>query len=123
MRQRETRQKRAIGQAMASLRFLFDAETLHREVLKSDRGIGIATVYRLLKSLADEGKIHAYLCNRQTIYSTSKVSHCHFTCENCKEIRHIKLKKIDFLRGEIKGGICHFQIDVTGVCEKCKAVS
>ncbi|MBI2145035.1 transcriptional repressor [Candidatus Woesearchaeota archaeon] len=117
---RVTRQKRHIEQTIANFRFLFDAETLHSEVSKSDKRTGIATIYRFLKNMVAEGKLHAYQCNRQTIYSASTVSHCHFTCENCKEVRHIQLKKLDFLQSEIKGGICHFQIDVTGICEKCK---
>ncbi len=123
MASRETRQKQEISNAISGFKALFDAEKLHREISKKDGRIGMATVYRFLKKLVKEGKIHAYTCDRKTMYSNSTVSHCHFTCENCKEVRHIKLKKLDFLKDEIEGGICHFQIDVTGVCDRCKATS
>ncbi len=120
MRLRNTTQRNALEQAFADSRFLFSAETLHKEVSRQHKKIGIATVYRFLNSLAAERKVHVYSCNRQTLYSSSNTSHCHFTCENCKAVRHIPLKKLDFLQEEIKGNICHFQIDVTGVCGKCK---
>lgn len=98
----------------------FDAETLYQQVSKKDKTVGIATVYRLLKALADTGKIHSYSCNRRTIYSTSKKSHCHFICETCQNTTHIYLKKLDFLQKEVRGDICHLQIDIAGRCEKCQ---
>ena len=80
----------------------------------------MATVYRFLKKLSKEGKIHKYLCNRKTIYSSNIKSHCHFICETCGDVKHINLKKLDFLNKEVKGNICHFQIDISGICEQCK---
>ena len=41
-------------------------------------------------------------------------------CEGCKKIKHINLGQIDFIQKKIKGSICHFQIDVTGLCENCQ---
>jgi hypothetical protein len=37
----------------------------------------------------------------------------------CKTTKHIELKNIDFVENEISGEVCHFQLDVTGICEKC----
>tara|TARA_Y100000310_G_scaffold249360_1_gene255413 strand:- start:234 stop:602 length:369 start_codon:yes stop_codon:yes gene_type:complete len=117
---RKTNQKRMIEKEIDNLSSFFDVEKLYRQVSKKNKRIGIATVYRFLKKLTEEGKIHSYSCNRKIIYSSNIKSHCHFICENCGNIKHINLKKLDFMQKEVKGNICHFQIDITGVCEKCQ---
>jgi Fur family ferric uptake transcriptional regulator len=117
---RNTIQKNLIEKEMSFFKSFFDAEELYVRVSKKNSKIGIATVYRFLKKLSKEGKIHTYLCNRKTIYSSNITSHCHFTCENCGNVKHINLKKLDFLNKEVKGSICHFQIDISGICEQCK---
>ncbi len=120
MTTRKTSQKKLMGEEIKNLHSFFDAEKLYKQVSKRDKDIGIATVYRFLKRLTEEGRIHSYNCNRKTIYSSNIRSHCHFICENCGNIKHINLKKLDFIQKEVKGDICHFQIDITGVCEKCQ---
>ena len=117
---RKTNQKRMIEKEINNLNSFFDAEELYKQVSKKNKKIGIATVYRFLKKLTEEGKIHSYSCNRKIIYSSNVKSHCHFICETCGNIKHINLKKLDFIQKEVKGDICHFQIDITGVCEKCQ---
>ncbi len=117
---RKTNQKKLIEEEINYLSSFFDAEKLYKKVSKKDKNIGIATVYRFLKNLLKEGKIHSYVCNRKTIYSSNIKSHCHFICEDCGNIKHIDLKKLDFLQKEVKGDICHFQLDITGKCEKCQ---
>ena|SRR3989338_5370771 len=120
MRVRKTRQKQLIEDELNRFLTFFNAEELFNQVAKTNKNIGIATIYRYLNNLASEGKIHSYTCNRRTIYSMNEKSHCHFICEKCGKIAHIQIKKLDFLQKEIKGSICHFQIDITGLCEKCK---
>ena len=117
---RKTDQKNFIEEEIKNLRSFFDAEELYKKVSKKNKKIGIATVYRFLKKLTEEGKIHSYSCDRKIIYSSNVKNHCHFICENCGNIKHINLKRLDFIQNEIKEDICHFQIDVTGICEKCK---
>ena len=118
MLSRNTAQKRIIEEEVNNFSSFFDAEQLYAKVLTKRRNIGIASVYRFLKKFVDEGKIHSYLCNRKTIYSVNIKNHCHFTCEKCRESRHVNIKKLDFLKNEIKEEICHFQIDITGLCDK-----
>ena len=116
---RNTKQKNLIQEEISSFNSFFNAEDLYNKVVKKNKNIGIATIYRFLNNLAVKGEIHSFICDRKTIYSNSKKNHCHFTCERCGEIKHIDIKKLDFLKKQVKGDVCHFQIDVTGVCEKC----
>ncbi|PIN87964.1 hypothetical protein COV12_01055 [Candidatus Woesearchaeota archaeon CG10_big_fil_rev_8_21_14_0_10_32_24] len=113
---RLTKQKHALNQALGKMDNFFNAEDLHAEVSK----IGIATIYRYLTLAVKRGELHGYQCNNKAIYSTSKKNHSHFICEKCGSVKHIDVKKLDFLQEQMKGKICHVQIDVRGICEKCK---
>ena len=114
---RITRQKQRLYQATQEFTAFFNAEELHRKVARHIPGL--ATIYRFLNSLENSGEIHAFLCNHRKIYSLSKKNHAHFTCEVCGAISHVALKNVDFLKENIPGKACHFQIDITGICEKC----
>ena len=117
---RKTNQKEIIEKEINNIHYFFDVKRLYKQISKKDKNIGIATIYRFLKRLTEKRDIHSYNCDRKIIYSSNARSHCHFICEKCGDITHIHLKKLDFIQKEIKGDICHFQIDVTGVCEKCQ---
>jgi Fur family ferric uptake transcriptional regulator len=100
----------------------FTAEDIYKLVKKKDSQIGIATVYRFLNGLKKENKLYSYICDRKTLYSKEKKSHCHFTCEKTGKIIHFDIDNIDFLKKvkeKIPGSITSFQLEVRGVCEKC----
>ncbi len=117
---RDTRQKKIIEGEMLKNKFFFTAEALYDNVLKIDKSIGIATVYRFLKELRKNRQIHAYVCNRKSLYSLKNMNHCHFTCESCGKVEHIRVENIDFIKKFIEGDICHFQVEVSGLCSACK---
>ena len=116
---RKTKQKELMNSEILTFTSFFTADELHGKVKEKDNNIGIATVYRFLKNLRRKKELHSYICNRKMIYSREKNNHCHFICQKCNEITHFSVDKIDFLKTKIKGDICHFQIDVHGVCERC----
>lgn len=116
---RLTKQKHFLHQELKTCTEFFDAEVLHARVVHRNRKIGRATVYRFLKQLEKQGEIHAYMCEKRKIYSISKKNHCHFLCEQCGRTQHLSLKKLDFLQKEVAGKMCHFQLDVAGICAEC----
>ena len=118
--ERETRQKKMIESEIEKTRVFFTAEELHERLQKKDSKLGIATVYRFLKALKKERKLHTYLCERKYLYSKEKLSHTHFICEKCGITTHLPMNKVDFLRDLHLGDICHFQLEVSGVCKQCK---
>ncbi|MEK6910965.1 MAG: transcriptional repressor [Nanoarchaeota archaeon] len=117
---RNTIQKQIIRKEIENQPSFFTGEDLFKKIKIKNPEIGIATIYRFLKELRNKREIHHYLCNRKTLYSLSKKNHCHFICEKCGKTEHIDIDKIDFLKNNISGEICHFQIDITGICDKCK---
>lgn len=117
---RNTKQKEILFNEIEKFNSFFTAEELLGKANKKDTKIGIATIYRFLKNLSKKRKIHQYNCNRKTIYSIDKKSHCHFICEKCGKSSHIEINSLDFIKNKIKGSICHFQIDINGICKNCK---
>lgn len=115
---RLTKQNKELEYAINAVRDPFTSDELHSKV--KDKNIGVATIYRFLKEQVSNHKIHHYQCNRKSLYSKSKLSHCHFTCEKCKSIIHFNVKDITSLKSQLPGNPCHIQIDVTGICNKCK---
>jgi Fe2+ or Zn2+ uptake regulation protein len=109
---RNTKQKNILDEEVKKFNKYFTAEELHEKV--SNKGIGQATVYRYLK----EKGLHSYLCDRRTIYSNKKISHCHFIDENTGKIIHFDVDSIDFLKNKIPGEITSFQIEVKGISKE-----
>ncbi len=123
IKSRMTRQKERLSEEVKKINSFFTAEELLAKANQKDAKIGIATVYRFLGSLVKGRKIHSYLCNRKAIYSKEKKNHCHFICEKCKEITHVEVSSLEFIKSRINNSICRFQIDVYGFCDKCKEVN
>ncbi len=119
LKTRFTSQKAILESEIGEFTSFFTAEELHGKITRSFPKIGIATIYRYLKSAVEHNEVHSYQCERRTIYSTNSKNHCHFYCEVCEEKKHISLKNIGALQESIKGKMCHFQIDVVGICEDC----
>ncbi len=120
MEKRETRQKKAIELLIAKINTFFTAEDIYKKLKKDNLKIGIATVYRFLNELRKERIIHAFTCYRKKLYSKKGMSHSHFVCEICGEIKHIELDRIDFLKKFINEDLCHVQIELSGICSNCK---
>ncbi len=116
---RTTKQKNIMIQAVQSSKSFFDAAALQQKIHSLNSRIGIATTYRFLKQLEEKGEIHSFLCDKRKIYSLSKQNHVHFSCEHCGKKTHLVLKNVDFLKQEITDEICHFQLDLVGVCKEC----
>jgi Fur family transcriptional regulator, ferric uptake regulator len=114
-----TKQKQDLYDVINTFSSFFNAEDLHEKVSEKNKKIGLATVYRFLKTQEEQGTIHSFLCDNRKIYSISNKNHVHFTCEPCGKKQHITAKKLDFLKTAVPGKVCHFQIDISGICEKC----
>jgi Fe2+ or Zn2+ uptake regulation protein len=119
MKSRNTRQKDLLNLELERMTGFFGADEFHQFIQRKMPNVGIATIYRFLNDMIKERRLHSYYCDKRTVYSNSKNNHCHYICQSCGLKQHIDIKNIDSIRKSIKGTICHFQIDVSGVCENC----
>ncbi|GIU69374.1 MAG: hypothetical protein KatS3mg002_0610 [Candidatus Woesearchaeota archaeon] len=117
MKSRKTKQKELLEKELISIKDFFNAEELYKKV--KEKGIGIATIYRFLNMKVKNRELHKYFCEGRTIYSMSLNNHCHYTCQLCGRKEHIIIRDITPIKKNINGTICHFQIDVTGICGVC----
>ncbi len=120
LKSRNTRQKEIIELELEKADMFFTAENLLERIRKKDSAIGIATIYRFLKQKSEAGELHAYRCGGKNLYSVEKRNHSHFICKQCGRTTHININDISVIKNSIKGIMCHFQLDVYGVCEHCK---
>ncbi|MEK6927163.1 MAG: transcriptional repressor [Nanoarchaeota archaeon] len=119
---RQTKQKEIISNNIEKINGFFTAEDLLKKTRTQDKRIGIATIYRFLKELKNKNQIHSYLCNRKTLFSKEKSSHCHYICEKTGKIIHFNINNIDFLKNiNLPGSISSFQIEIKGICKDCKS--
>lgn len=122
MKTRSTKQKEILQEEYIRYNEFFTAEDLFEKAKQKDKTLGIATVYRFLKELKKKGNIFTYTCDRKTIYSNQKKSHCHYVCEKTGKTIHFEINNLDFLkeiRFKIPGSINSFQIEIKGICKDC----
>ena len=116
---RNTIQKTLLESELTLIHGFFTAEEFHKSALKKVPHLGLATIYRFLNDKTKKRELHSYVCEGRSLYSTRSNNHCHYTCQICGKREHITINDIGNMKKNIKGTICHFQIDVTGVCENC----
>jgi Fe2+ or Zn2+ uptake regulation protein len=116
---RNTIQKNLLEKGLLSINGFFTAEEFHKLASKKIPHIGIATIYRFLNTKKKDRQLHSYICDKHAVYSNNSESHCHYVCQICGKKQHVNIKNIEGIKKEIKGTICHFQIDVSGICENC----
>jgi Fur family ferric uptake transcriptional regulator len=120
--ERNTRQRQAIRNALEKA----DRPLGPLEVLKAARifapGLGIATVYRTLKGLVEEGWLVAVdLPGEPPRYETAgKTHHHHFRCRRCDRVYEIRGCPPDLKRLAPRGfRLEGHEIVLYGLCTTC----
>jgi Fur family transcriptional regulator, ferric uptake regulator len=122
--QRETRQRRAIRQTFEETDHPLSPKELLEGARKHVEGLGIATVYRNIRNLQDEGWIVAVdLPGEPSRYEVSgKGHHHHFHCRDCDRVF-----EVEGCPGNLKSVTPEgFQLErhefvLYGLCEACAA--
>jgi Fur family ferric uptake transcriptional regulator len=127
--QRQTGQRRAIINALIAGDRALSAQELHEQLRASDSGVGLATVYRNLGRLADEGEIDAFRRpNGETTYrACGSGHHHHLTCRECGRVVELH----DCALSEWSKGIAalhgftqvEHHAELVGVCADCAAAA
>lgn len=100
------------------------AEWLHTELKKEFPSMGIATVYRNLNLLVEQGEILRLECNSGSEhYDGNTKRHYHFICRNCSDIIDITLPE-QYSLNEIAEKANNLKIEehalfFYGLCKKC----
>ena len=124
METRMTNQKLKIIEYLKSVKTHPTAEMVYNAVSKDLPAISLATVYRNLNLLAEQGKILRLEINGEYHYDGFCDSHQHLVCTNCGKIMDLGQKEIsDYAMRKIKASdfeIKSVRIIFYGVCKDCK---
>ena len=123
MKRRNTEQKRAILEVISGIGVHMSAEEVKAKLDEKDLGIGLATVYRNLKLLCEEGKIQKFVKGDSNIFDGNPMPHDHLHCICCGSVNDIEAsynKSLDVKAVKDTGAkIISHSTTFEGICPKC----
>lgn len=123
MKRRHTHQKDLILSAIEGPGCHRTADEVLAEVQKTDRGIGLATVYRNLNLFVQEGRIQKISGEGWSYYDGNPKPHDHLHCRCCGRIFDYRAPydaAMDRAAEEFTGGKIEFHSTTyEGICKDC----
>ena len=117
-----SRQREAIVRALANTVCHPTAEELCAEVKKNVPTVSLATVYRNLKVLSDEGEILTIRSDDEKLhYDGTVFPHAHFCCTECGKVRDIMLDQNQIAALRHIRPDASFELNFHGVCDECQS--
>jgi Fur family transcriptional regulator, ferric uptake regulator len=124
VRIRQTRQLDAIRRVLNRADRPLSIDEIHRAARKRESGLGVATVYRAVKSLTDEGAVVPIVLPGEAprFELAGKGHHHHFQCNACGRVFETKaclgdLRQLVPRRFHVTG----HDIVLYGRCDECSA--
>jgi|SRR5271156_3148794 len=119
--ERNTRQKQAIREAFERAGRPLSTDEVHEEAARTSRGLGLATVYRSIRSLLDDGWLSVVeVPGRNPLYEIAgKGHHHHFSCTTCSRV--YELEGCASVNAKLPRGFKATSHDLTfyGTCARC----
>ena len=98
------------------------AEQIIEKVQESNNKASVATVYRNLSKLLDEGKIQKLtIIGGPDRYDANIHTHCHFCCQKCCRVYDLDIKSdiINVVQSQTKHKVTDANIVFYGICKDC----
>ncbi|MGN6445039.1 Fur family transcriptional regulator [Amnibacterium sp.] len=124
---RRTWQRAAVQDALAGRDDFVSAQALHSQLRADGSPIGLATVYRALADLAEEGEADSLQAEGESLYRAcvSPGHHHHLICRTCGRTVEIEADDIEAWAAGVAAanGFTDPQhvVDVFGTCAACAA--
>lgn len=123
MNPRNTHQKQIILETIQGRGRHMCAEQVLAEAQKKDPGIGLATVYRNLNLLEQQGKIQKIRLHDSCFYDGNPEPHDHFRCTVCGKFEDLDMKyekRLDTEASEKTGYVIQrHAVLYEGICAEC----
>lgn len=125
---RMTKQRTAVLEALAAGDFR-SAQSWHDLLRHGGSGIGLATVYRTLQSLAEVGEVDAVVTDSgETLYrrcEQPQEHHHHLRCRECGKALDLDVPEFETWAEAFaaRHGYTNIEhtVEITGVCAECAA--
>jgi Fur family ferric uptake transcriptional regulator len=126
---RQTWQREAVRDALSTSEGFVSAQSLHSALRENGSSIGLATVYRALADLAEEGEADSLQQEGESLYRacTRGSHHHHLICRNCGLTVEIEADAVESWASQVAAehgfsAPSHI-VDVFGLCAKCRAAA
>lgn len=124
MKRRVTKQRETVYDCLYKLGHA-SADQVHQTINQEHPGFSLATVYRNLNVLADEGRIkRVHQGAYANYYDATTENHYHFICNRCQKIEDIDLSYMEDMNKKIKEKhqieVLEHQIVFHGICKECQ---
>ncbi len=124
---RNSKQRNAIFSELKSRRDHPTADELYQSLKPDYPGLSLATVYRNLRQLCDEGLVKCITGAQSDHYDAFTEPHYHLCCKKCNRIYDLEMPYMPEI-GEkaqsfYKGRIDTYTLMYKGVCEKCLSLT
>jgi Fur family ferric uptake transcriptional regulator len=123
--ERDTRQKRAIRNVFTTENRPLSTEQVHTAARVDIEGLGLATVYRSIRTLIDDGWLTVIdVPGQGTLYEIAgKAHHHHFSCDACRRVFEVEgcAKDISVVLPRGFRASSH-EITVRGRCADCASL-
>lgn len=121
---RRTRQRDAILDKILSAKGPLSVGEIHERASRGISGLGVATVYRTIKALKEEGKISVVeLPGEEPRYEPAGLGHHHhFRCRTCEQTFDLEVCPVGIPRGTtLPGGfeVEDHSLTLYGRCSAC----
>ncbi len=123
---RTTRQRDEIHRVLTTAPGPLTVTEIHAQAQRDLPALGIATVYRTLKLLTDQGLIHPVMLDGETLYEASgRGHHHHFSCRRCGRVFTLQTCPVSLPRGTVFAGgfvVDAHELTLYGLCPDCAAL-
>ncbi|AIZ44406.1 Fur family transcriptional regulator [Deinococcus radiopugnans] len=120
---RSTRQRDVIAQVLGRAPGPLAVAEVFERAQDDLPGLGIATVYRTLKLLTEQGRIHPVTLDGETLYEAAgKGHHHHFSCNRCGRVFTLHTCPVTLPSGTVYPGgfvVEAHEVTLYGQCPEC----
>lgn len=124
---RPTRQRRAVHDLLGQADGFVSAQELHQQLREAGQTVGLATVYRTLNAMADEGVIDVLRDQGGELRyrrCASELHHHHLVCRHCGKVVELIGRAVESWAAQAAanhGFVDVFHIlEVFGTCPDCQ---
>ena len=123
---RRTRQRAAVWSALSATREFCSAQELHQRMRTAGDPVGLATVYRALQALADEGDVDVLRTDDgEALYRRCSTGHHHhLICRSCRRTVEVDAHPMEAWAARIaqQHGFTMLDhlVEVFGLCPDCR---
>ena len=122
---RETWQRAAVSHALDQLDTFISAQQLHAQLREGGDGVGLATVYRTLQQLADDGEVDVLRTGEAELMyrRCSTGHHHHLVCRSCRRTVEVDSAAVERWARTTAADNGFVEVDhvveVVGTCSAC----